>query len=195
MTFKILHNLDPNSLSKLFTDFSRGFHSSSPYCSSAAFPIYNADLGFSVTGCKLVAQLPSPACRRVLFYLCVLWWCVFFLNEPTFKNLEIHIIHIVAFLEKSHNLATWGFVLTRQQLFLWGVSFWMKCLSCGVKSLLLAVSLILRLHQLHLSNRLYWFSNSKEAFLATCFLPTQAKVRPEELHIVKDIEGCLPLYR
>lgn len=188
MTFKIIHNLDPNSLSKLITDFSRGFLSSSPHCSSAAFPIHNADLGFSVTGCKLVAQLPSPACRRVLFYLCVLWCCVFFfLNEPTFKNLEIHIIHIVAFLEKSHNLATWGFTLTRQQLFLWGVSFWMQCPSCSVKSSLRSVSLTLRLCQLHLSNGLYWFSNSKEAFLATCFLPTRAKARQEELHSVKII--------
>lgn len=191
MTFKIIHNLDPNSLSKLFTDFSRGFLCSSPYCSSAAFPIHNADLGFSVTGCKLVAQLPSPACRRVLFYLCVLWCCVFFSSmSQHLKNLEIHIIHIVAFLEKSHNLATWGFILTRQQLSLWGVSFWMKCLSCSEKSLLLAVSLTLLL-----PNWLYWFSNSKEAFLVTCFLPTWTKARQEELHTVKEIEGCLPSYR
>lgn len=134
-----------------------------------------------------------PNCQAqpadVFCFICVFCGVVFFffLNEPTFKNLEIHIIHIVAFLEKSHNLATWGFTLTRQQLFLWGVSFWMQCPSCSVKSSLLSVSLTLRLCQLHLSNGLYWFSNSKEAFLATCFLPTRAKARQEELHSVKII--------
>lgn len=89
MTFKIIHNLGPSSLSKLITDFPMGDPLLLSCCSPTISQRHHADLCIYITGCKLVAQLRNPACRRVLFYLCVLCVVFFFFNEPTFKNLEI----------------------------------------------------------------------------------------------------------
>lgn len=128
MTFKIIHNLDPNSHSKLITDFSTGDPLLPSYCSSTASQIHNADLRISITGCKLVPQLPSPACRRVLFYLCVLCVCFFF-NEPTFKNLEIsHNSYsgISWKISQSGNIRFHPHVAIASLEEWWGVSRWMK---------------------------------------------------------------------
>lgn len=165
MTFKIIHNLDPNSLSKRITDFSTGDPLFQSYCSSPASQIHSADLSISITGCKLVAQLPSPACRRVLFYLCVLCVVFFFFNEPTFKNQEIsHNSYSGISLKKSHNLATLSFILTWRQLVLevWcGFFFWTRHMPFRSQSPPLP-ALTLSLCQLYLLSSMRHFFNSKK---------------------------------
>lgn len=89
-----------------------GGGSSAPSCCSPTVSQkHNADLCVSIAGCKRVAQLPNPACRRVLFYLRVLCVAFFFFFKwaNILKNLKIsHNSYsgISWKKKKSHNLAT-----------------------------------------------------------------------------------------
>ena len=90
MTFKIIHNLDPSSLSKLMADFSMGRPSAYPcpaptkYICRVLPPHHRLQNGGPTVKSSL---------SHVVFYLCVLWFAVFFFffffYEPAFKNLEI----------------------------------------------------------------------------------------------------------
>lgn len=133
MTFKLIYNLDLRSLQTHHRFLPGGI-----LCSPVVSPNTYADLCSYITGCKMVAQLSNPACRHALFYLCVLWGFsfFFFFFEPTFKNQEFHIIHILAFLEKTHNLATLfhpHMAATSLEV-QWGVAFWMKVMPFPAQS-------------------------------------------------------------
>lgn len=89
MTFNIIHNLDPSSLSKLMADFSTGRPSAHPwypppptrYICRVLPPHHRLQNG---------GPTVKPSLSHVVFYLCVLWFVFsFFSYEPAFKNLEI----------------------------------------------------------------------------------------------------------
>lgn len=56
-----------------FLDFSMREPLLETYCSFTVSQIRHTDLRVYITGCKLVAQLPNPGCRLVLFDLCALY--------------------------------------------------------------------------------------------------------------------------
>lgn len=81
-------------------------------------------------------QTPPADMLCFICVFCGVFRFFFFFFEPTFKNQEFHIIHILAFLEKTHNLATLfhpHMAATSLEV-QWGVAFWMKVMPFPAQS-------------------------------------------------------------